>query len=66
VAALAQPGQILVEGTSGFTEAVRWISGENIGMLPMCESQTTTNEEEDIELHLLGFYLLKVPPPPLP
>lgn len=60
VAALAQPGQILVEGSSGFAESIRWNSQDHIGLLKLEPTGSNTSEEEDIELQLLGFYLLKV------
>ena len=60
VAALAQPGQILVEGSSGFAESIRWNSQDHIGLLELEPTGSNTSEEEDIELQLLGFYLLKV------
>ena len=60
VAALAHPGQILVEATSGFREDVRWLQDDQVALLSLSSDPSSTSlEVEDIELQLLGFYLLK-------
>ena len=61
VAALAHPGQILIEATSGFREDVRWLPDDQVAVLSLASGPSGTSLElEDIELQLLGFYLLKV------
>lgn len=49
-----------MEGSSGFAESIRWNSQDHIGLLKLTPTGSNTSEEEDIELQLLGFYLLKV------
>ena len=63
VSALAAPGQILVEGSAGFQEEVRWVAEESMALMPLSRefSRIANNEEEDfIELLPLGFFMLKV------
>ena len=62
MAALAHPGQILVEGSSGFAEEVRWYPEEHIAVLSLPDTLSHSHDKEDIELQLLGFYLIKVLP----
>lgn len=60
VAALAHPGQILVEGSSGFAEEVKWYPEDNVAVLSLPDSFSSASAKGDIELQLLGFYLIKV------
>ena len=61
VSALAAPGQILLEGCHGFGRELQWNKDESLGtMLLYRRTHGKPVDDETIEIHQLGHYLLKV------
>ena len=59
---LAQPGQILLEGSSGFTDRLVWSKDfkQHHATLPVHLDPSGLITEDEVELKLLGFYRLRV------
>lgn len=61
VSALAQPGQVLLEGCQAFGGELSWVKDDSLALLPLARQESRTDRGgECIEIAYLGQYLLKV------
>ena len=62
VSALAQPGQVLLEGCQGFGEELQWIKEDSLALLQLGHGGAPgpSSVGECIEISYLGQFLLKV------
>ena len=62
VSALAQPGQVLLEGCQGFGDELQWIKEDSLALLQLGRGGTpgASSVGECIEISYLGQFLLKV------
>ena len=62
VSALAQPGQVLLEGCQGFGDELQWIKEDSLALLQLHHVGAAggTSVGECIEISYLGQFLLKV------
>ena len=62
VSALAQPGQVLLEGCQGFGDELQWIKEDSLALLQLSHGGAlgASSVGECIEISYLGQFLLKV------
>lgn len=62
VSALAQPGQVLLEGCQGFGDELQWIKEDSLALLQLGREGAPGGSSvgECIEISYLGQFLLKV------
>lgn len=68
VAHLAQPGQILIEGSGGFVNQLHWGSSSHnahIATLKVADDPSGQIYEEDVEIKFLGMFKIRVSLRPL-
>lgn len=61
MSALAAPGQVLVEGSAGFSGPAWAHTDCGLVLLPRVGAPGGSDHADSIELDPLGYYLLKVP-----